>query len=78
MSPQRNHYRELNEDARRALGAIPDEFVGYWTGRFPRLLVHVWSAAQEVRQEAIFSRYYCGDYDWTLVRLSWGWGRGGG
>ncbi|XP_043198900.1 serine/threonine-protein kinase/endoribonuclease IRE1-like [Amphibalanus amphitrite] len=63
---KRNHYRELNEEARRALGTIPEEFVRYWTSRFPRLLAHVWSAAQEVRDEPIFSRYYCDQYDWTL------------
>ncbi|XP_068244652.1 serine/threonine-protein kinase/endoribonuclease IRE1 isoform X2 [Palaemon carinicauda] len=55
---KRNHYRELKEEARMVFGRIPDEFVYYWTSRFPRLLLHTWCAMLCVRNEPIFSKYY--------------------
>lgn len=29
--------------------------------------MHTWSATQCVRLEHVFSKYYVGDFDWTLV-----------
>ncbi|XP_050691255.1 serine/threonine-protein kinase/endoribonuclease IRE1-like isoform X2 [Eriocheir sinensis] len=55
---KRNHYRELKEEARMVFGSIPDEFVAYWTLRFPRLLLHTWCAMQCVKTEVIFQKYY--------------------
>lgn len=64
---QRNHYHELTEEARAVFGYIPDEFVKYWTERFPRLLLHTWYAMQCVRSEPIFSKYYDNIYSFSQV-----------
>ncbi|CAL4069846.1 unnamed protein product, partial [Meganyctiphanes norvegica] len=53
-----NHYRELNDEARRVFGRIPDEFMTYWTSRFPRLVIHTWCAMHQLKQEPIFAKYY--------------------
>ncbi|KAG0719877.1 Serine/threonine-protein kinase/endoribonuclease ire-1 [Chionoecetes opilio] len=64
---KRNHYRELNEDARMVFGRIPDEYVSYWTSRFPRLLLHTWYAMQCVKTEIIFHKYYDDTFNFGLV-----------
>jgi len=56
---QKHHYRELNAELQASLGRIPDEFVLYFTSRFPLLLwqtydaMKLWSA-----KEAILQQYY--------------------
>ena len=35
MRNKKHHYRELPEDVRNALGHIPDQYLHYWTSRFP-------------------------------------------
>ncbi|XP_045598023.2 serine/threonine-protein kinase/endoribonuclease IRE1 isoform X2 [Procambarus clarkii] len=60
---KRNHYRELKEEARLVFGRIPDEFVAYWTDRFPKLLLHTWYAIHCVKTEPIFSKYYDEHYN---------------
>lgn len=41
-----------------SLGRIPDEFMFYFTSRFPRLLMHVYDAMSICKEEAIFKQYY--------------------
>lgn len=48
-------------------GSIPDEFVAYWTSRFPRLLLHTWYAVQCVKTEVIFQKYYDEDFNFGPV-----------
>lgn len=55
---QKNHYRELPVEVRRSLGSIPEEFVTYFTSRFPRLLLHVYRAMQCCCSERVFHQYY--------------------
>lgn len=62
---KRNHYRELKEEARLVFGRIPDEYVAYWTERFPKLLHHTWFAMQCVKSEPIFNKYYDDHYNFT-------------
>ena len=42
FSFQKHHYRELAENLRHSLGSIPEEFVLYFTSRFPSLLIHTY------------------------------------
>lgn len=70
LLPQRNHYRELKEEARMVFGSIPDEFVAYWTTRFPRLLLHTWYAMQCIKTEVIFQKYYDEKFNFGPVSLS--------
>ncbi|XP_076074287.1 serine/threonine-protein kinase/endoribonuclease IRE1-like [Mytilus galloprovincialis] len=58
MRNKKHHYRELPEDLKRSLGAIPDQFVQYFTSRFPKLLIHTYNALRCCQYERIFQQYY--------------------
>lgn len=58
MRNKKHHYRELPEDVQLSLGVIPDSFVSYFTGRFPKLLMHVYEAMKICCLEDIFLPYY--------------------
>lgn len=45
-------------NVQRSLGQIPEQFVAYFTCRFPRLLLHVYEAMKYFRSERIFRDYY--------------------
>ncbi|KAH9397561.1 Serine/threonine-protein kinase/endoribonuclease IRE1 [Tyrophagus putrescentiae] len=55
---KRHHYHELDQRLQAALGAIPGEFVTYFTSKFPRLIVHSYIAMQACRGEEVFQHYY--------------------
>ncbi|XP_049523631.1 serine/threonine-protein kinase/endoribonuclease IRE1-like isoform X2 [Dermacentor silvarum] len=61
MRNKKHHYRELPEALQSELGTIPEEFVGYFTSRFPQLLQHTYLAMQEWRAEATLRPYYAHD-----------------
>nr|XP_033816601.1 serine/threonine-protein kinase/endoribonuclease IRE1 isoform X2 [Geotrypetes seraphini] len=56
---KKHHYRELPQDVQETLGSVPDDFVLYFTSRFPRLLLHTYKAMQICSQERLFQPYYC-------------------
>ncbi|XP_023221342.1 serine/threonine-protein kinase/endoribonuclease IRE1-like [Centruroides sculpturatus] len=58
MRNKKHHYRELNEDLQLSLGSIPNQFVNYFTSRFPRLLIHTYLAMQCCKSETVFQKYY--------------------
>uniref|UniRef100_A0A1I7UR29 non-specific serine/threonine protein kinase n=1 Tax=Caenorhabditis tropicalis TaxID=1561998 RepID=A0A1I7UR29_9PELO len=58
MRNKKHHYRELPEEVRLSLGDIPDQFLHYFTARFPRLLLHVYKATEWCAGEPVFRRYY--------------------
>ena len=58
MRNKRHHYRELPPEVQESLGAIPNQFVQYFTSRFPRLLIHSYIALQMCRTEDLFENYY--------------------
>lgn len=59
MRNKKHHYRELPQKVREALGTIPDEYVTYFTKRFPRLLMHTYNSLRTICQlEPPFRRYY--------------------
>lgn len=56
---KKHHYLDLPEPVRRSLGAPPEDFLSYFTHRFPSLLLHVWSViANSVAHEAQFESNY--------------------
>lgn len=55
---QKHHYRELPAEVQQALGPVPDGFVGYFTGRFPRLLLHTHRAMRSCATESLFLAYF--------------------
>lgn len=55
---KRNHYHELDPKLQNALGKIPNEFVHYFTSKFPRLIIHSYIALQCCQSEDPFQNYY--------------------
>ncbi|EYB99129.1 hypothetical protein Y032_0125g1300 [Ancylostoma ceylanicum] len=58
MRNKKHHYRELPEEVRSSLGHIPDQFVLYFTSRFPSLLLHTYEAMEWCADEGVFRAYY--------------------
>ncbi|CAN9505227.1 unnamed protein product [Ophioblennius macclurei] len=58
MRNKKHHYRELPADVQETLGSIPDDFVSYFTSRFPHLLTHTYLAMRTCAQERPFLPYY--------------------
>ncbi|XP_064627806.1 serine/threonine-protein kinase/endoribonuclease IRE1-like [Lineus longissimus] len=58
MRNKKHHFRELPPEVQRSLGDIPDQFVEYFTSRFPYLLIHVYNALWCCRNERLFHQYY--------------------
>ena len=48
-------------------GRIPDQYVDYWTSRFPRLLVHTWYSMHCIKNEPTFKKYFDKEYDFLQV-----------
>ncbi|RUS89808.1 hypothetical protein EGW08_002420 [Elysia chlorotica] len=61
MRNKKHHYRQLPDPVKRTLGSVPDEFVTYFTSRFPQLLLHVYSAMECCQHERIMQPYYAVD-----------------
>jgi serine/threonine-protein kinase/endoribonuclease IRE1 len=57
---KKNHYEDLSDKLKREVGALPDGYLFFWTGRFSNLLVACWSVVYEVRWESTdrFRDYY--------------------
>uniref|UniRef100_G3UF31 Serine/threonine-protein kinase/endoribonuclease IRE1 n=1 Tax=Loxodonta africana TaxID=9785 RepID=G3UF31_LOXAF len=59
MRNKKHHYRELPAEVRETLGSLPDDFVRYFTSRFPHLLLHTYRALELCSHERLFQPYYC-------------------
>ncbi|XP_017806362.1 serine/threonine-protein kinase/endoribonuclease IRE1 isoform X2 [Papio anubis] len=58
MRNKKHHYRELPAEVRETLGSLPDDFVCYFTSRFPHLLAHTYRAMELCSHERLFQPYY--------------------
>ncbi|KAM8960391.1 serine/threonine-protein kinase/endoribonuclease IRE2 [Pelodytes ibericus] len=58
MRNKKHHYHELPADVQETLGSVPDEFVFYFTSRFPHLLLHTHRALEQCAHERPFHSYY--------------------
>ncbi|XP_042903215.2 serine/threonine-protein kinase/endoribonuclease IRE1 [Parasteatoda tepidariorum] len=67
MRNKKHHYRELPEELQSSLGEIPNQFVTYFTSRFPKLLIHSYLAMQLCKHETIFSKYYDPSIDLLFI-----------
>ncbi|XP_044305442.1 serine/threonine-protein kinase/endoribonuclease IRE1 isoform X1 [Varanus komodoensis] len=63
MRNKKHHYRELPPEVQETLGSVPDDFVRYFTLRFPHLLLHTYHAMRICGQERLFQPYYMQDSD---------------
>uniref|UniRef100_A0A8C5EHX0 Serine/threonine-protein kinase/endoribonuclease IRE1 n=1 Tax=Gouania willdenowi TaxID=441366 RepID=A0A8C5EHX0_GOUWI len=55
---KKHHYHELPPEVQETLGELPEGFVGYFTSRFPRLLMHTHAAMLICAHERLFHTYY--------------------
>ncbi|KAL4579125.1 hypothetical protein LXL04_015261 [Taraxacum kok-saghyz] len=54
-----NHYRELPKELQSVLGAVPTGFEGYFSSRFPKLVMEVYKVLKEYcREEEFLHKYY--------------------
>uniref|UniRef100_A0A0N5C9S6 non-specific serine/threonine protein kinase n=1 Tax=Strongyloides papillosus TaxID=174720 RepID=A0A0N5C9S6_STREA len=58
MRNKKHHYRELPNEVKESLGDIPDNFLYYFTSRFPKLLLHVYRSMKLCKSESVFQGYY--------------------
>uniref|UniRef100_A0A8C2V416 Serine/threonine-protein kinase/endoribonuclease IRE1 n=1 Tax=Chinchilla lanigera TaxID=34839 RepID=A0A8C2V416_CHILA len=58
MRNKKHHYRELPVEVQETLGSLPDDFVRYFTSRFPQLLSHTYRAMESCSHERLFQPYY--------------------
>lgn len=66
---KKHHYRELTDEAKALYGKMPGEFADYWSNRFPRLVIHSYTAMQCVKYENTFAKYYHKDYDFVQTKV---------
>ena len=65
---KKHHYNELPGEVKAVYGRVPDQFADYWTGKFPRLLVHTYHVMHCVKNEPTFQHYFDKNYDFLQVR----------
>lgn len=53
-----NHYRELPQEIQELLGSVPEGFDGYFSGRFPKLLIEIYKVLYKYcKEEKFFQKY---------------------
>lgn len=53
-----HHYAELGPDLQKSLGQVPDEYLQYFTSRFPTLIFHVYDAMSCFSSEPCLASFY--------------------
>lgn len=57
---KKNHYEDIPEEVQKKLGGLPTGYLGFWTRRFPNLLLATWRCVEELGwdQRDRFERFY--------------------
>ncbi|CRK13395.1 hypothetical protein BN1708_010793 [Verticillium longisporum] len=57
---KRNHYEDMPDTLKRAVGPLPEGYLAFWTIRFPGLLLACWNVVWDVRWDSTdrFREYY--------------------
>lgn len=57
---KKNHYDDMSASAQQVVGSLPDGYVAYWTGKFPKLILHVYLKFYEsgLYRESNFAQFY--------------------
>lgn len=57
---KRNHYEDMSDALRKMVGPLPEGYLGFWTRRFPNLLINCWVLGFDEGWESTdrFSEYY--------------------
>ena len=57
---KKNHYEDMSDKLKQDVGPLPDGYLGFWTRRFPNLLITCWNVVYEVQWDETdrFKEYY--------------------
>jgi serine/threonine-protein kinase/endoribonuclease IRE1 len=57
---KRNHYEDMPDSLKRTVGSLPEGYLGFWTRKFPNLLVACWNVVYDLRWDETdrFREYY--------------------
>lgn len=57
---KKNHYEDMPEPLKKTVGPLPDGYLGFWTRKFPNLLIACWNVVYNVGWEGTdrFREYY--------------------
>lgn len=57
---KRNHYEDMPESLKKTVGSLPEGYLGFWTRKFPNLLIACWNIVYDVGWETTdrFKEYY--------------------
>ncbi|KAL0938305.1 serine threonine kinase irei [Colletotrichum truncatum] len=57
---KKNHYEDMPDTLKRAVGPLPEGYLSFWAVRFPRLLIDCWEVIWAVRWDTLdrFKEYY--------------------
>ncbi|KAM7192474.1 hypothetical protein V8F33_008349 [Rhypophila sp. PSN 637] len=57
---KKNHYEDMSESLQKVVGPLPDGYLGFWTRRFPNLLIECWNVVYDLHLEETprFRDYY--------------------
>ena len=59
---KKNHYEDMPDAVKERVGPLPAGYLGFWSSKFPSLLLTWWSVVKELGEEkrARFQKYYEG------------------
>ena len=57
---KKNHYEDMTDSLKKAVGPLPDGYLGFWARRFPNLLIACWNIVYNCQweDEDRFKEYY--------------------
>ena len=57
---KKNHFDDMSHSAKEVFGALPDGYTEYWTGKFPKLLLHIFQKFYRsgLSREENFAQFY--------------------
>lgn len=57
---KKNHYEDMPDSLKRSVGPLPEGYLGFWTVKFPMLLLTCWNVVYNVQWEETdrFREYY--------------------
>lgn len=57
---KRNHYEDLSDALKKTVGPLPQGYLGFWTRRFPNLLIACWNVVYDCEWDSNdrFRKYY--------------------
>jgi serine/threonine-protein kinase/endoribonuclease IRE1 len=60
-----HHYPEKSPEVKAAFGSLNDEYLSYWTSKFPSLLLHTFKAIEPWKNRVDFQTFYDDSYNFS-------------